>query len=202
MPVSPHSAPAEGSLREEGDDEVSISSASQMCSPRWEHLARTHMCMCRGGSCTPLLSQPGFLLPTQKSLSCRSRVVTPTTAPLRMCPSISLPHFPPTSTPSSYSSGLVLGRGGSSNPTFHPTLLPPRPPKIPPLCLTLHWASISFRHPLLQTQLNNPVPPRASHILPISMAPSATSSVSPIPDSPEPQDWPPAAEKGLRLGSN
>lgn len=202
MPVSPHSAPAEGSLQEEEDDEVSISSASQMCSPGWEHLARTHMCMCRGGSCTPLLSQPGFLLPTQKSLSCRSKVVTPTSAPLCMCPSISLPQFPPLPHHPPTAQGWCLEGGGSSNPTFHPTLLPPRPPKIPPLCLTLHWASISFRHPLLQTQLNNLVPPRAGHILPISMAPSATSSVSPTPDSPEPQDRPPAAAKGLRLGSN
>lgn len=101
-----------------------------------------------------------------------------------------LPHHPPTA------QGWCLEGGGSSNPTFHPTLLPPRPPKIPPLCLTLHWASISFRHPLLQAQLNNLVPPRASYILPISMTPSATSSMSPTPDSPEPQDWPPAAAKG------
>lgn len=147
MPVSPHSAPAEGSLQEEGDDEVSISSASQMCSPGWEHLARTHMCMCRGGSCTPLLSQPGFLLPTQKSLSCRSRVVTPTSAPLCMCPSISLPqftplpHHPPTAQGWCLE-GRVLPIQLSIQPSFHPDLLKS-------LLCALHYTGLQYPFAIL-----------------------------------------------------
>lgn len=95
----------------------------------------------------------------------------------------------------SASKGVFFQPHSPSNPSS-------TPPKILPFCLTFHWVSISYLHPLLWILLNNLVPPRTSHIPPLSMALSSTSCMSPTPGSTECQDLPPAAVKGLRLGSD
>lgn len=77
--------------------------------------------------------------PIAPSLCCRSRAATATTAPLCICQPLSLPQFPPPSTPSSCSSRFAAGRGGSCQPHSPSTLLPSRPPKIPPLCPAGVW---------------------------------------------------------------
>lgn len=68
---------------------------------------------------------------------------------------------------------------GPASRTLHPTLLPPRPAKIPTLCPTLHRASVSFLHTLPRTQLNDLVPPRPATFFPSQrLHRSATSIMS------------------------
>lgn len=114
----------------------------------WVGTSCSHPRVCRlwGGGCLscclsfPHPVQTSFT-PIAPSLCCRSRAATATTAPLCICQPLSLPQFPPPSTLSSCSLRFAARRGGSCQPHSPSTLLPSRPPKIPPLCPAGVWCT-------------------------------------------------------------